>query len=326
LSFLAKRIGQGLLVIWGVITSVFLLRFISPGNPVDFIVPPDASIELREQIAEDLGLNEPIYIQYLEYIFSLLQGDMGYSYISGTQASTRVFARLGPTIELSLVAVILALGFAIPFGVISATYKNRWPDWAATITSLVGISTPNFWLGIMLVLLLAVQFNIFPTSRRGIGFVAALSLLVYELDPNGVIEWVRHIVLPSVALGTYIMALFTRLTRSGMLEELGKPYIDAGRAKGIPEVIVIYKHALKNALIPIITVVGLQLGTLIGGAVVVEAVFNWPGIGTLVIDAINNRDWPLIQGTLIVVGVGFVITNIAVDSVYGYIDPRVSYT
>jgi len=323
--FLINRIFQSIIVVWGIVTVVFLFRFISPGSPVDFIVPRDASEEVRQQIANDLGLTDPIYIQYFDYLSGLVQGEMGYSYISGTEASVRIFARLVPTIELAVVALLFALLLAVPFGVISARYRNQLPDYIATLFSLVGISTPNFWLGIMLVLILSVQFGLFPTSRRGIGFLMAFEMLISQFNPQGLLEWFRYITLPAVALGTYIMALFTRLTRSGMLEELGKPYIRAGRAKGIPETLVVYKHALRNTLIPIITVLGLQLGTLIGGAVVIEAVFNWPGLGTLLINAVNSRDWPLIQGALIVVGIGFVVINIIVDAIYGYLDPRVSY-
>ncbi|WP_273836810.1 ABC transporter permease [Halococcus sp. PRR34] len=322
--FLLKRTLQGVFVIWGVVTVVFLLRFVTPGNPITFVAPLDASQALREQIAVELGLNRPIYVQYIDYLLNLLQGDMGYSYISGTAASTRIFNRLPATLELAIASSIVAVVLSIPLGVISATHRHQPADYGATTFSLVGISTPNFWLGIMLVLVLAVQFGLFPTSRRVVGLLPAIEMLFSEGSFDGLVTWLAHITLPAITLGTYFTALITRLTRSGMLDELGKTYIRASRAKGLPETLVRYKHALRNTLIPVITVVGLQLGTLIGGAVITEAVFAWPGLGTLVINAINARDWPMIQGSLIVIGAGFVIVNLLVDALYASLNPQVA--
>jgi peptide/nickel transport system permease protein len=321
--FLLKRSLQGVLVIWGVVTVVFLLRFVTPGDPITFIAPLDAGPEVRENIARELGLNKPLYVQYFEYLVGLVQGDMGYSYISGTEASTRIFNRLPATLELAITASIVAVVLSIPLGVVSATRRHQPADYAATTFSLLGISTPNFWLGIMLVLVVAVGLGLFPTSQRAIGFLPAVEMLVTELDPDGLITWLWHITLPAITLGTYFTALITRLTRSGMLDELSKTYVRASRAKGLPEVLVRYKHVLRNTLIPIITVLGLQLGTLIGGAVITEFVFDWPGLGTLIINAINSRDWMLIQGSLVVIGAGFVILNIIVDAMYAYINPQV---
>lgn len=321
--FLLRRSGQGLLVVWGVITTVFLLRFISPTDPVTFVAPLDASQELRERIAEDLGLNQPLYIQYGDYLLGLLQADMGYSFQRGQEASMIVLSRLPATIELAVAASLVAIVLAIPLGVISATRRRTSADYGATLFSLVGISTPNFWLGIMLILLLAVQ-GPFPTSARPVGFGEAL-LAFGRAETGPLMTWLAHMALPAITLGTYFTALITRLTRSGMLEELGKDYIRAARAKGLPESLVRYRYALRNTLVPIITVLGLQLGTLIGGAVITEQVFAWPGLGTLLIEALQARDWPIIQGSLIVIGVGFVIINIVVDALYAYLDPQVGY-
>jgi peptide/nickel transport system permease protein len=321
--FLLKRSLQGVFVIWGVVTVVFLLRFVTPGNPITFIAPLDAGPEVKENIARELGLNKPLYVQYGEYLWNLAQGDMGYSYISGTAAGNRIFNRLPATLELAIAASVVAVVISIPLGVVSATRRHDPADYAATTFSLVGISTPNFWLGIMLVLVLAVGLGLFPTSRRPIGFLPAMEMLLTNLNPDGLLRWLWHITLPAVTLGTYFTALITRLTRSGMLDELGKTYVRASRAKGLPETLVRYKHVLRNTLIPVVTVLGLQMGTLIGGAVITEAVFNWPGLGTLVIEAINDRDWVLIQGSLVVIGAGFVIVNILVDATYAYINPQV---
>jgi peptide/nickel transport system permease protein len=306
------------------VTVAFLLRFVSPGSAISVVAPIDATPETKRAIARELGLNQSVYVQYFEYLTDLLQGDMGYSFISNTAASTRIFSKLPATIELALAGTIVAIVISIPLGVISATRRNTSADYGATLFSLLGISTPNFWLGIMLVLVFAVQLNLFPTSRRPVGLYVAMASLLFDLNIDPFVRWLSHIILPAIALGTYFTALITRLTRSEMLDEMGKVYINAVRAKGIPEVLVQYRHALRNALIPVITVLGLQLGTVIGGAVITEAVFSWPGLGTLIINAVNARDWPLIQGSLIIIGTGFVIVNIVVDVLYTYINPEIS--
>jgi peptide/nickel transport system permease protein len=321
-----KRSLQGVGVVWGVITVVFALRFITPGSVINAVAPLDATQETRQAIAAELGLDQPIYVQYVQYLADLVQGDMGYSYVKGLEVSQMVFQRVPATLELAVAATVVAVVLSIPLGVLSATRRNSPVDYGATLFSLGGISTPNFWLGIMLILVFAVQFDIFQTSGRGVTSLAvAVSLVGPEPFFGTLLEWLSYITLPAIALGTYFMALITRLTRSGMLDELGKSYVRAARAKGAPETLVRYKHALRNTLIPVITVLGLQLGTLIGGAVITEAVFSWPGLGTLVIRSINLRDWPALQGCLIVIGTAFVIVNIVVDIIYGYLDPRVVY-
>ncbi len=323
-QFLIRRGLQGLLVVWGVVTLVFLLRFMTPGSPVDFVAPLDASPELRAQIARNLGLDQPIYVQYAQYLGGLVQGDMGYSYIRGRPASGIIVSRIPATLELAVAATVVAIICSIPLGVLSATRRHQPTDYAATTFSLVGISTPNFWLGIMLIMVVSVGLGILPTSRRPIGLIPAIELLIFQFETVGIRAWIAHMILPAVTLGTYFTAMIVRLTRSGMLDQLGQPYVEAARAKGLPETLVTYKHALRNTMIPIITVLGLQLGSLIGGAVITEFVFNWPGLGTLIIDAIRVRDWPIIQGALIVIGIGFVVINIVVDALYARLNPRVS--
>ncbi|WP_435128045.1 ABC transporter permease [Halobaculum sp. D14] len=323
--FLLKRAAQGIGVVWGVVTVVFMLRFITPGSPIDTVAPLDASQETRRQIARELGLHKPLYVQYLDYIWDLLHGDMGYSYISDISAASQVFSKLPATVELAVAASIVAIVLSIPLGVISATRRHQPADYAATTFSLLGISTPNFWLGIMLVLIFAVHFNIFPTSGRAYSFMQSVAAITGPAPFFEVAHaWLASLVLPAITLGTYFTALITRLVRSEMLDELGQEYVRATRAKGLPETLVRYKHVLRNSLVPVITVLGLQLGTLIGGAVITEAVFSWPGLGTAVLNAINARDWPILQGSLIVIGVSFVVVNIAVDALYAYLDPRVA--
>lgn len=322
--FVLKRSLQGLGVVWGVVTVVFALRFVTPGSAINAVAPLDATQETRRAIAAELGLDQPLYIQYGQYLFDLLRGDMGFSYIRGQEVLPLVFARLPATVELALAASIVAIALSIPLGVLSATRRNEPVDYGATLFSLGGISTPNFWLGIMLILIFAVEFDVFNTSGRGVDVGdVALSVIGSEPFVGTLLAWLAYITLPAIALGTYFMALITRLTRSGMLDELSKGYVQAARAKGLPQTLVRYKHALRNTLIPVITVLGLQLGTLIGGAVITEAVFSWPGLGTTLINAINIRDWPILQATLIVIGTGFVVVNLVVDAVYAYLDPQV---
>ncbi|THE63167.1 ABC transporter permease [Salinadaptatus halalkaliphilus] len=322
--YLVKRFVHGILVVWGAITLIFVLRHISPGSPINVMTPPTASPELRERVAEELGLNQPIYVQYLDYLGGVLTGDLGNSYVRGAPVSQLLIDRAPATIELAIAATVIALIIAIPLGVISATNRDEPLDYGASLASLLGISTPNFWLGLMLIMVVSVQIGFFPTSGRGTGFVAAVQLLVFEMDAGGFVTWFQHIILPAITLGTYFMALITRLTRSEMLEELEQEYVQVCRAKGLPEPLVLYKHALRNSMLPVVTVVGLQVGYLIGGSIVVEVVFSWPGVGNLIIDALTNSDWMIIQGYLILVSVSWVTVNFFVDVTYTVLDPTVS--
>ena len=323
-KFLVKRTVQGLFVVWGVVTVVFFLRFLTPGDPIVALTPPDAGQEVREALAEQLGLGDPLYVQYTDYLFRLMQGDLGQSLQTQRSANAMILDRMPATIELAVAATVVAIAIAIPLGVISARRRHEPADYGATMFSLVGISTPNFWLGIMLIIFVAVSVDVLPTGGRPVTFTDAWGGLLLERNVSIFGQWLAQLVLPAIALGTYFTALITRLTRSGMLEEIGKAYVKACQAKGLPETLVMYKHVLRNTLIPIVTVLGLQLGTLIGGAIITEEVFAWPGLGTLLINAIGARDWTLIQGSIIVIGVGFVIINIVVDALYASLDPRVT--
>ncbi len=322
-KFVLKRILQGLFVVWGVVTVVFFLRFLTPGNPVRSLTPPDVSEERRQALAEQLGLNDPLPVQYFDYMVELLQLDLGESMQTGVPVNDLILQRLPATIELTLAGTFVAVVIAIPLGVISARRRHQPSDYGATLFSLVGISTPNFWLGVMLIIFVAVPLDAFPTGGRSVAFVEAWGTFFDTGDIGSVWDWFSQLVLPAIALGTYFTALLTRLTRSGMLEELGKPYRKAQEAKGLPSALVLYKHVLRNTLIPILTVLGLQVGTLIGGAIITETVFAWPGLGRLLIRGIRDRNWTLIQGCIIVIGVGFVIINIIVDALSAYFDPKV---
>ncbi len=323
-AFLIRRLFFGLFVVWGVITIMFGLRAVSPGDPATLMLAEGASDDLIRRVREAEGLNEPIYVQYFEYLSGIVRGDFGFSWRSNREVEVMVIERIPATLELAVAATVVALLIAIPLGVISATRRNEPADYGATLFSLLGISTPNFWLGLMLILVLGVWIGILPTGRRPVGFSEAILILVQtgSIDELGI--WVRYITLPAITLGTYFTALITRLTRSGMIDELGKPYVTASRAKGLPTVLIRYKHVLRNTMIPIVTVVGLQLGTLMGGAVITETVFNWPGLGLRLIDALDARDWPLMQGIIVFIAIAFVAINIVVDGLYSYLDPRVS--
>lgn len=323
-KFLTKRFLQGIFVLWGVVTILFGLRAVSPGDPATLMLGEGASRELIQQVREAEGLNDPVYIQYADYVQGLLVGDLGYSWRSERDVALMVIERIPATLELALAATVVAMVIAIPLGVISATRRDTPADYGATLFSLLGISTPNFWLGLMLILVLGVWAGLFPTGRRPVGLGPALLTLVETGSISDLTTWIHYIALPAVTLGTYFTALITRLTRSGMIDELGKPYVIATEAKGLPELLVRYKHVLRNTMIPIVTVLGLQLGTLMGGAVITETVFNWPGLGQRLIDALDARDWPLMQGIIVFIAVAFVAINIAVDAVYSYVDPEVA--
>ncbi|WP_049919944.1 ABC transporter permease [Halobiforma nitratireducens] len=323
-KFLLRRVLQGIFVIWGVVTIMFGLRAVSPGDPATLMLGEGATQELIEHVREQEGLNEPIYVQYFDYLQGLIVGDFGYSWRSNREVEAMVIERIPATVELAVVATIVAVVIAIPLGVISATRRNQPSDYGATMFSLLGISTPNFWLGLMLILLFGVWIGVLPTGRRAVGFGEAMVTLVQYGSATGLITWLQHIALPAITLGTYFTALITRLTRSGMIDELGKPYVTASRAKGLPNVLVRYKHVLRNTMIPIITVLGLQMGTLMGGAVITETVFNWPGLGLRLIDALDARDWPLMQGIVVFIAIAFVTINIFVDAIYSYLNPQVN--
>ncbi|WP_418283989.1 ABC transporter permease [Halorubrum sp. DTA46] len=323
-KFLIRRTLQAVFVIWGVVTIMFGLRAVSPGDPATLMLGEGATAETIARVREQEGLDQPIYVQYFDYVQGLLVGDFGYSWRSNREVELMVIERIPATLELAIAATVVALIIAIPLGVVSATRRNEPSDYGATLFSLLGISTPNFWLGLMLILLFGVWIGILPTGRRPVGLTEAVVTLVTIGSANDLLTWIRHITLPALTLGTYFTALITRLTRSGMVDELGKPYVTATRAKGVPAVLVRYKHVLRNTMIPIITVLGLQMGTLMGGAVITETVFNWPGLGLRLIDALDARDWPLMQGVIVFIAVAFVTINILVDGLYASLDPRVS--
>jgi peptide/nickel transport system permease protein len=300
-AFILVRLLQAIPALIGV-TAVAFVLLLSTGDLTQVLLPMQATDEVRAAYREAYGLDRPIPIQYAHYLSRLVQGDFGRSFAFNRPAMEVVLERLPATLELSICAMLIALLIAIPAGVISAVRRNSVFDRAAMLIVLLGQSVPTFWLGIILILVFAVNFGVLPVSGRG-------SL--------------AQLVLPSITLAMWLLALTARLTRSGMLEVLSQDYVRTARAKGLNELTVTMRHALKNALIPIVTVIGIQFGGLLGGAVMTETVFAWPGVGTLVLDSILKRDYPVVMAALILVASGFVLINLLVDLLYSYLDPRV---
>jgi len=299
--YLVRRLLQSLLVLFGVSFVVFAILFLT-GDPAAVLLPPEATAEDIRRFREAMGLDDPFLVQYARWLAGAVRGDFGTSIRHGEPAFRLVLERMPATLELAGAGLALALALAVPAGVVSAVRRNTPLDYLATVVALLGQSMPTFWLGIMLILLFSVQLNLLPSSGRG-------SL--------------EHLVLPALTLGLFTTARITRLTRSGMLEVLGQDYVRTARAKGVAEPPVVWKHAFKNAAIPIVTIVGLELGTLLGGSVITETIFAWPGVGRLSVQAIYNRDYPVVQAAVFLLASTFVVINLLVDVVYTYLDPRI---
>jgi len=311
-KYLIRRLLLAIPTLIGVSFFVFLSLRLVPGDPAIALAGELATPEIVAQVRADLGLDDPLHIQYLTYMGRMLQGDMGDSIRSGLPVLDEIELRLPRTLLLTFVSLIVAGMIGIPLGIAAATRPNSLLDTGSMIVALLGVSMPIFWLGLMLMILFAV---LIPDW---------LNLSGPLLPPTGSGTW-QHMVMPVTALAANSIALQARMTRSSMLEVLGQDYIRTARAKGQHERVVIYYHALRNAMLPIVTIIGLQFGTLLGGAVLTETVFSWPGIGRLLVDSIGYRDYPVIQGTVLVIAIGFVLTNILVDVLYAYLDPRIQY-
>ncbi len=311
--YVIRRLIQAGIMILIVATLVAVFIHFIPGDPAYVILGEERATEDRVQaIREDLGLNRPIYVQYVEWLGGVVTGDLGESLISGRPIATDLKLRIPRTFELGGAAVIISVIVGVPLGVISAQYRNRAPDFMATTFAILGLSIPVFVVGPLLVLLLSVRTNILPAS----GYVP------FNEDP---VEHVKRLLLPAVTLGILSSATIIRMTRSSVLEVLGEDYVRAARSKGINERTVLFTHALRNALIPVITIIGLQMGTLLGSSVLVEYIFNWPGVSTYLIDGINRRDYPIVQAVILVIAVTFILLNLLTDLIYAWIDPRIKY-
>ena len=299
--FLVRRFLRTILVLWGVSTIIFIVMHLS-GDPVALMLPPDAPRSEIERLRSTLGLDAPLSMQYVRFLRNLTVGEFGESLRSREPALNLVLERIRPSLELATTAIVIAVVLAVPVGILSATRPNSGRDLMAMAFILIGQSTPTFFLGIILILIFSVQLGLLPTGGRG--------------------TW-QQIVLPSATLAAWAMASIARLTRSAMLEVLREDYIRTARAKGLSPRLVLTRHALRNAAVPILNVIGINFGALLGGAIVVETIFSWPGLGRLVVQGIYNRDYPVVQAGVFVIAVGFVLVNTLVDVLCSLFDPRI---
>lgn len=310
IRFTLKRFISLIPILFVVSTVVFLIIHLTPGNPASIMLGNEATSNQIEELEESLGLDLPIYEQYFNWIINAVQGDFGTSYFLKQPVMTAIFEHIAPTLNLAILAQIIGLGIAIPFGIMAAKHRGTMIDHSFMGISLLGISVPSFVLGLFFIIIFAVKLEWLPVAG-------------YDPISDGIGNYLKHLIMPAIALGAMQAALIARMTRSSMLDVLKKDFIKVINAKGAKERQVIFKHAFRNALLPILTVVGQSLGGLITGAVVVETIFNIPGLGQLIINSIERRDLPIIQGTVMFSTLIFVVINFVIDLLYGFVDPRV---
>jgi peptide/nickel transport system permease protein len=312
-----------IVVVLGVITFVFLLLHLAPGDPVDFlVVSPYATKGDIQAMREVYGLDKSLVGQYWAMITNSLKGDFGKSFFHGRPVFDLVLERLPATLELSILAILTTAVIAIPIGLVSALRRGSWADHMSSLLMFVGIATPNFWLGLVLILIFSTFLGLLPTFGRGPSLVSGFMAL-FQDGPRSLLQSVSYLVLPTASLAVYYASIIGQLARGSIIEEFRKDYLRTLRAKGVREGALIFRHLLKNISVPIINVLGLQLAALIGGAVVIETVFSWPGVGLLLIQAIVKRDYPVVQAIVILVSVSYVVINVIVDLIHMYVDPRV---
>lgn len=301
-KYVLRRLLLLIPVLLGISLLVFSIMYITPGDPAQLMLGENAPKAAVEALREKMGLNDPFIVQYFRFVGKAITGDFGRSYTTGRAVFDEIFSRFPNTLILAILGVIVAILIGIPVGIISATKQYSFIDSTSMVMALLGVSMPVFWLGLMLILLFSVKLGLLPSG----GF-----------------EGISSLILPALTLGVGSAAIVTRMTRSSMLEVIRQDYIRTARAKGVSEKVVINKHALKNALIPIITVVGLQFGHLLGGAVLTESVYSWPGVGRMMVDAIRQKDTPTVLAAVIFLAAAFSIVNLLVDILYAYVDPRI---
>jgi ABC-type dipeptide/oligopeptide/nickel transport system permease component len=332
LRYLIGRIIATVPVVVLISVLVFLLIHAAPGDPADLLLSDEASPADIADARRRWGLDQPIYVQYLHFLANIAAGDLGMSFRYADPVLVLIGDRLPATIELATASLLIAVIFGIPLGVWAGAKPNSWADNFGSVFGFFGISMPSFWLGIMLILIVSGSFNWLPSSGRstyGIaqgyetGFYISHSLLTGNMKAAW--DGIKYIIMPAIALGTGMMGLVMRVTRSSVLEIMSEDYVRTARAKGLAENSVLWRHVLRNALVPVITVVGLELGTLLSGSIIVETVFAWPGSGSLLIAAIQSRDYPLITGTVLTYTIAFVVINFAIDILYALIDPRIRF-
>ena len=332
LSYILRRLLMLIPVLIGMSLITFSIIHLIPGNPAQTMLGEKATPEAIADLEEKLGLNEPLLVQYVTYVKGLVQGDLGTSIRTKTAISEEMIPYLAATIELTIFAMLIAIVIGVNAGIISAWKQNSWFDYTSMLIALIGVSMPIFWLALMQQWIFSQELGWLPAfgrmnPRDPVEVVTHFYLIDTLISGRLDQFWtsIKHLILPATALGTIPMAIIARMTRSSMLEVLRSDYIRTAKAKGAHQFLIIYKHGLKNALIPVITVVGLQMGTLLGGAIITETIFSWPGMGRYIFEAIGNRDYPVIQSGILTVATIFVIVNLIVDLLYAYVDPRINY-
>lgn len=332
IGYLLRRAVGTIPVIVMISLLVFLLIHAAPGDPADLLLSDQASTQDIAEARHQWGLDQPIYVQYFRFLINLLQGNFGTSFRYSDPVITLIGERLPATIELAFASLLIAVALGVPLGVWAGAKPNSWADNFGSFFGFFGISMPSFWFGIMLILVVAGYLNWLPSSGRstyGIargsesGFYIVGSLLAGNFKAAW--DGVAHIIMPAIALGTNMMGIIMRVTRSAVLEVMHEDYVRTARAKGVDESTVLWRHVLRNALVPVVTVGGLELGTLLSGSIIVETVFAWPGSGSLLISAIQSRDYPLITGTVIIYTLAFVAINFMIDILYAAVDPRIRF-
>lgn len=306
-KYVLKRFAMLIPVLIGVTFIVFFIMALTPGDPVTIILGDNATAENIAKLTEELGLNDPLLVRYGHYMLGLLKGDLGQSYSNQLSVLDQILDRFPNTLILAAASILVSLLIGIPVGIISAKKQYTWIDNSSMIVALMGVSMPVFWLGLLLVIVFSLNLRLLPSQGMGQGLIGVL----------------KSLILPAFSLGAGSAAMVTRMTRSSMLEVIRQDYIDTARSKGVKESTITIKHMLKNALIPIITVVGLQFGQLLGGAVLTETVFSWPGLGRFMVEAIKKKDTPSVLGAVIFLSVAFSIVNLLIDILYAYVDPRI---
>ena len=325
LKYIVRRMLSLVVILLGVSIIVFMLVHLAPGDPVRIMLGEDATEADVERLNRIYGFDRPLPVQYFIWLGNALQGDLGTGIRSQLPVTLLVFERMPATIELAIWSLVLAVGVGIPLGVLSAVRRNSWIDFGSMFAALVGVAAPNFWVGLILLSQIALHVSWLPIGSRGPSFPDAIVAIATQFDFVVLWDHFRYVLLPALALGTSIMALITRLTRSSLLEVLNRDYVRTARAKGLRGITVVYGHALKNALLPVVTVVGVQFGALLGGSIVIEVVFAWPGVGRLIVSAISQRDFPVVQGSVLMLAVVFAVANLLVDLSYSLINPRIRY-
>ena len=334
LKFILRRLSLLIPTLFGVVTLVFAMISLSPGDPAQVMLGERASKAQVERLRQQLGLDKPLLQQYGNYLKRIAVLDFQNSITTGQKVINEIWSRFPATIELSLCAMLFATVLGILLGVLAATRKNTWVDYTSMVGALVGISMPIFWLGLVLIIVFSVALNLLPTGGRidvrmyfqpvtGFYLIDSVIYLFRQGRADYLWSTIKHLILPSVALGTIPMAIIARITRSSMLEVLKQDYIKTARAAGIPERRVISRYALRNALLPVVTVIGLEFGLLLSGAILTETIFAWPGIGKWIYSAIGARDYPAVQGGIVIIATAFVLINLLVDLLYSVINPKI---